>query len=156
MHEWRSFTSQCLYRNDWHETSTERVEVVIQKILGWVLPLLHRKQDESEEVVKVVADLRNEVVQPAISFAAMLSKRYVPILIGTPLTVDSAVRRWSGNQDTKNNELKIVIMPEVLKIDAENDPDFRQTVVLSPAEWFQLDDLNDCSSSESEEDEAEL
>lgn len=97
--------------------------------------MLQCKDSESEEIVNLIGEFRTQVIQPAVAFAAMLKRRYVPIFLGTPLTVDSAIRKWIRNRNNEENELHIVTVPEIRKVDIENDPEFKQVVVIAGAEW---------------------
>jgi hypothetical protein len=111
---------------------------VVSSIISWLLPLFKREDVEAKDIQRLIQELKNEVVKPAVAFMAMLRKRYMPIIIGTPMTVDRAVRKWARCriESEKRSALDIVIVPEMRRIDLEADPDGGQHQVLAEAQTY--------------------
>jgi len=103
--------------------------------------MLKRDDIESEGVQKLIEELKSEVIKPAVAFVAMLRKRYIPVYLGTPIPVDSAIWEWAHRMESSKNEtasLEIVIVPELRLIDLEADPDGGQHQVLAEAQMYTL------------------
>ena len=108
--------------------------------------MLKREDVESEDIQKLTKDLQVEVLQPAVAFSAVLRKRYTPILMGTPMTVDSAIRQWAKSLHSRGRPsaaLEIVVVPELRKVDLEADPERKQYQTIAEAQMYTLVDSSD-------------
>lgn len=107
--------------------------------------MLVREDVEAKDIQRVLEELKVGVVKPAIALMAMLRKRYTPIVIGTPLTIDSTIRKWARPRmecsKAETSGLDIVVVPEMLRIDLEADPDGGQYQVLVEAQMYTMIDV---------------
>lgn len=112
---------QSLYQENWPEKS-HRMDELISDVITWLLSLLERDDVESEIGQKLVEELKNEVVKPAVSLGAMLRQRYRPVVLNTSTPIDSAIRNWTKSKLTEGKEtvdLEIVILPELKQLDIQ-------------------------------------
>ncbi len=140
-----------MFDPEWSD-KVHRMDDVITGVISWLLPMLKREDVESEDVQRLMMEFRNDVIKPAVAFFAMLRKRYTPIIIGTPKTVDSAIRKWAKRRmESSENErmaLDIVIVPELRRIDLEADPDGGQHQVLAEAQMYTIVEKTDAGGDE--------
>lgn len=116
--EWSAFSVQCLHEES-SDGDVRRITLLIDDIFSWLLPMIGRSEFKEKEIERLRQKFKQEVVLPAVSFSALLGKRFVPLELFTPSTVENVVRRWMwqySELEGLDTALEIITSPELRKL----------------------------------------